>query len=303
MSQYAYKPDAKTIHSKSQMEHFSCLVYDSTLTGGGRQSIITPEGYVIPLHVHNGLCYMDLTPATDTPISTYPNVFLTTDTQWNPDIVDEEFFIDHSSLITDLPDIQQQHDACDSCLDAFGDFNTLSVSSVPTTQACHAFVPDTLLMSPQQMKHHLPDIDILLPNFGWVGKDRIRDTLVKTSQYYKADQCVPMWKHFHSRFPPANVCHLHEWYSTNTLIANIPATDDGVPGHGGCTMLQVYSGLDSELLYGWPLSSESELPDILCDFIHEYGTMDGLMSDNAKSETSFAMKDIFHIYLIKDHQI
>ena len=170
----------------------------------------------------------------------------------NPDIIDKEFFIDHSSPISDLPDIQQRCNAHDSRLDAFGDFNTLSVSSVPTTQARHAFVLDTLLMSPQQMKGCLHDIDILLLNFGWVGKDCIRDTLVKTSQHYEANQCVPMWKHFHSHFPAATVCHLHEWYSTNTLIANIPTTDDSVPGHGGCTMLQVYGGLDSELLYSRP---------------------------------------------------
>ena len=66
------------------MEHFGCLVYDSTLTAGICQSIITHEGYVIPLHVCNGLCFMNLTPATDTAISTYPNVFLTADAQWNP---------------------------------------------------------------------------------------------------------------------------------------------------------------------------------------------------------------------------
>ena len=192
MSQYAYKPDTKTIHSKSQMEYFSCLVYDSALTAGRHQSIITHEGYVIPLHVCNGLCYIDLTLATDTVISTYANVFLTADAQWNPDIVDKEFFIDHSSAISNLPDIQQWCNTRNSCLDAFGDFNTLSTSSVPTTQACHAFVLDTLLMSPQQMNHCLPNIDILLPNSGWVGKDHIRDTLAKNSQHYEADQCVPI---------------------------------------------------------------------------------------------------------------
>ena len=30
--------------------------------------------------------------------------------------------------------------------------------------------------------------------------------------------------------------------------------------------------------------------------------MEGLKSDNAKSETSFAMEDIFHMYTIKDQQ-
>ena len=67
-------------------------------------------------------------------------------------------------------------------------------------------------------------------------------------------------------------------------------------------MVQIYGGLDSELLSGHPVSSESSLPDMLHDFIHEYGTVEGLKSDNAKSETSFAMKDIFHMYTIKDQQ-
>ena len=118
----------------------------------------------------------------------------------------------------------------------------------------------------------------------------------------RGDAPTPMLKYFLSCFPAANVHRLHERYSTNALIADIPAADNGVPGHGGCTMLQVYGGLDSELLYGHHLSSESELPNTLHDFICEYGAMGGLMSDNAKSETSFAMKDIFCINLIEDHQ-
>ena len=67
-------------------------------------------------------------------------------------------------------------------------------------------------------------------------------------------------------------------------------------------MMQIYGGLESEFLAGFPLASESNLPDTLRDFICEYGAMEGLKSDNAKSETSFAMKDIFRMYMIKDRQ-
>ena len=154
----------------------------------------------------------------------------------------------------------------------------------------------------QMMKRRLPDLDALLPNFGWVGKERIRDTLAKTTQHYQANKRVPMWKHFKSRFPAANVRHLPEWYSTDTFISDMPASDDGIPGHGGCKLLQVYSGLDSELLSAYPMSSEHELPNTLRDFIREYGAMEDLKSDNAKSETSSSMKDIFRMYQIKDRQ-
>ena len=67
-------------------------------------------------------------------------------------------------------------------------------------------------------------------------------------------------------------------------------------------MMQIYGGLYSEFLAGFPLASESDLPDTLRDFIREYGAMEGLKSDNAKSETSFTMKDIFCMYMIKDRQ-
>ena len=152
------------------------------------------------------------------------------------------------------------------------------------------------------MKRWVPDLDALLPNFGWVGKDCIRDTLTKTTQHYKADQWVPMQKHFRSCFPGANVCRLPEWYATDTFIADVPAHDDHVAGHSGCMMSQIYGGLDSELLSGHPMSSESALPSTPLDFIQEYGAMEGFKSDNAKCETSFAMKDIFRMYTIKDRQ-
>ena len=111
-----------------------------------------------------------------------------------------------------------------------------------------------------------------------------------------------MRKHFRSRFPAANVRCLPEWYSTDMFISNVPAHDDGIPGHGGCRLIQIYGGLDSELLAGYPMSSGGELPTTLKDFIRDYRAMEGLKSDNAKSETSFKMKDLFRMYIIKDKQ-
>ena len=111
-----------------------------------------------------------------------------------------------------------------------------------------------------------------------------------------------MRKHFRSSFPVANVHHLPEWYSTDTFISDIPAHDARIPGHGGCRLVQVYGGLNSELLAGYPMSSESELSTTLKDFIRDYGAMEGLKSDNAKLETSFKTKDLFRMYIIKDKQ-
>ena len=102
--------------------------------------------------------------------------------------------------------------------------------------------------------------------------------------------------------PPMSAGSLNGMSSTDTFISNILAMDDGVAGHGGCCLLQVYGGMDSELVSGYPMMSEHDLPSTLQDFICDYGAMEGLKSDNAKSETSFAMKDLFWMYLIQDRQ-
>ena len=122
-------------------------------------------------------------------------------------------------------------------------------------------------------------------------------------QHYQAEKRVPVQKHFKSRFPGANVPHLPEWYSFDTMFHDVPALDDGIPSHGGCTMIQMFGGLDSELLHAVPMKNESKVPDSILDFIHHYGAMEGLMSDNAKSKTSFAIRDILCLYTIKDCQL
>ena len=97
---------SKLIHSKSQVEHFNGLVYDSALSAGGQQMVVTHERYTISLHVCNGLYYMDMSPASDDDMEQYPHVFFTADAPWNPHIVDEEFFFDTNDSIMDVPGIQ-----------------------------------------------------------------------------------------------------------------------------------------------------------------------------------------------------
>ena len=323
MSQYAHSPKGKTIHSKCQLESFGCSVHDSALRAGGKQCIYTPEGYVIPLHVRHGLFYMDMQPPTDDDLHNHPHVFLTPDSPWNPDNVDEEFHHDALSdtALTEDAFLQSLRNARDHRVDAYGGihlhfFDALQDESATSddlffdayestdsyTVPCLDRCLDALAIFGIHMKRRLPDLDALKPNFGWVSKEHIKDTLDKTTQHYQAEKQVPMRKHFKSRFPGANVPHLPEWYSFDTMFYDVPALDDGIPGHGGCTMIQMFGGLDSELLHGVPMQNESEVPDSILDFIRHYGAMEGIMSDNAKSETSFAIRDILCLYTIKDHQ-
>ena len=225
--------------------------------------VITHEGYAIPLHVRDGLYYMDMKAASDEELDTLPHVFLMADAPWNPSIMDEEFFVDPHDSVLDIPTIHQRHEGCDPHIGSFGTMHSISLapSDTPLTKAhLTAAVADLSVLS-QTMQHRLPDLDALLPNFGWVSKDWIWTTLEQTTQHYQADKRIPMRKHFRSHFPAANVRRLPEWYSTNTFISKVPAFDDGVPRHGGCKLVQIYGGLDSELLSTYPMASELSLPD------------------------------------------
>ena len=280
-SQAALRNDnGGTILSRMQMECFGIHVDDRSTFLGGTQSVVTTEGYVIPMSVRDGLAYIDLTVPSEQDMDMYPHVFFTSDEPWDPSIHDNEA----SALPEpDLPEIAlQRREARDPRVDDFGDA-TFHVHS-------------------QKLNHHLPDLDCLRPNFGWVPVDRIKATLDKTTQFYRATIHHPFRKHFKSRFPAANVRRLNEWVATDTIICDTPAHDDGIPGHGGCTMLQLFGGVTPHFLAGYPISSQAQIPQTFEDFIRQHGAPVGLVSDNAKAEMSQRIKDLLRMYLVKDRQ-
>ena len=155
---------------------------------------------------------------------------------------------------------------------------------------------------PQKLRPRLPDFDVLLPNFAWLPLERIRDTLHATTQHYRATVHHPFRKHYKSRFPATSARRIDDWFSTDTMFFDVPAHDDGIPGHSGCKMLQLYAGNVSHFLSGFPMSSETQLPVTFREFIRKHGAPRGLFSDNAKSETSTMMKELHRYYLIDDGQ-
>ena len=73
------------------------------------------------------------------------------------------------------------------------------------------------------------------------------------------DTRFPLRKHFKTRFPAANVTRLNETVATDTFFSDIPALDDGIIGHGGGTMLQLYCGCRSNLLAVYPMKTDHEM--------------------------------------------
>ena len=119
--------------------------------------------------------------------------------------------------------------------------------------------------------------------------------LDKTTQHYRGVVHYPFRKHFKSRFPAANVPRRNEWVATDTFFCDTPAADDGIPGHAGATMLQLYVGLNSGYVSGYPMQSEKQIPQTLEDTIRKTGAPVGLLSDQAKAEMHGKAKELIRM--------
>jgi hypothetical protein len=113
------------------------------------------------------------------------------------------------------------------------------------------------------------------------------------------DTRLPLRKHFKSRFPAANVSRLNETVATETFFFDVPALDDGIMGHGGTIMLQLYCGCDSQLTAVFPMKTDREMAGTLEDFIRFHGAPNALFSDNAKAQIGRAVQEILRMYAIK----
>jgi hypothetical protein len=149
---------------------------------------------------------------------------------------------------------------------------------------------------------HDPQYEAMRPYLGWVNLERVKKTFENTTQWFRASVRLPFRHHFKSRFPAANVPRLHETVATDTFFSDVPAHDDGVLGHGGATMVQVYCGKDSQLTRGYPMTSEHDMYHTLEDFIRQEGAPDALLSDNAKAQIGKNVQQILRMYRIADFQ-
>ena len=142
------------------------------------------------------------------------------------------------------------------------------------------------------------DLTPLRPNFLFVPDERIRNTLAQTTQYYRANSPLPMRQHIKSRFPAANVPRLDEDYAMDTMFSDTPALDDGIMGHGGATMLQLYTGRTSNFTAGYPMKNENQIRFTVQDFIRDWGAPKRLINDQAKAEIGKSVTEILRHYAI-----
>lgn len=92
------------------MEHFGNLVFDSARSAGGRQSIVTSDGYVIPIHIRDGLYCIDMLPPSTQELNSSPHVLVTNDAPWGPSAIVDEFHSTHHDAALAHDDVISRRD-------------------------------------------------------------------------------------------------------------------------------------------------------------------------------------------------
>jgi len=85
---YAYHRANRTHNSSGQIECYQNRVYDGSIKAGGRQVIVTRDGYYIPINIIRGLPYIQMEPNTTEEFDKLPHVVLTQGGEWDPSVLD-----------------------------------------------------------------------------------------------------------------------------------------------------------------------------------------------------------------------
>ena len=118
-NQYARYETGQTIHSCIQLEAHKIKVDDKSFQAGGRQTITTPDGYIFPLDIVNGLPYLQMRKYTDKEYETLPHVIMTADIPWDPHKFDNKIS-NQSTWYQNQPDLHKG--ISNHPFDEFGDY-------------------------------------------------------------------------------------------------------------------------------------------------------------------------------------
>jgi hypothetical protein len=237
--QYAMLGKGVTIHSPAQFEFFGLTVDDKSHVVGGSQTVTTPEGYVIPLTIQNGLARLPLRPFTDAEFDACPHVFFTHERTWDPSVLDHSLTDDPHWGVADF----STTDTLDlGRYNAHGHYRgrvivqSLEAIDPPPQESSPVHNP-SLEMAPVDHHHVLsarqylasskPDFDQLRPLFGWLPADVIRHTFARTTQYGRLPTGTHLKRSFKSANPALNVHRRTEDVACDIIYSDEPAVDDG----------------------------------------------------------------------------
>jgi hypothetical protein len=238
---------------------------------------------------------MDMRPPTDEELRQLPHIILTSDAVWDPSTLDDEFSCEEISQDASFDATALN---LDPRVNATGKYTGNLQDDIDLILAdCHQTRTASNTVTVAK-----PDLELLRPFFGWVPVDRIKKTIDFTTQFARASVRLPMQKHFKSSYPAYNVHRWNESMAADTFFCDTPAHDDGILGHVGSTMAQLYVGKTSSKTAVYPMRLESDMFKTLEDLIRSHGAPNSLFSDNAKAQCGKRVLDILCLYGIKDFQ-
>jgi hypothetical protein len=327
MHQYALLGKGASIHSPSQLEWYKNDVNDKSVhVPGGMQRITTLKGYVIPLTFKDGLARLDIRPHTDDEFETLPHVFLTSELEWDPTVMDHEFTDDSqwgddapakSSILTndsydefgqyryrvqvnqhcyfarlDGFDINDHIDRCVFAAHATPTFSTAPTLSASTDDALRT----DITMVPKATSKKEPDYEQLRPFFGWLSPDIIKHTFMHTTQYARLPTGTTLKRAFKSPNPALNVTCRQEPVACDIVYAEVPAIDDG------STAAVIFAGTDTQVTDIYGIKTDKQFVNTLEDNITQRGAPHKLISDSAQVIISNKVQDILRTLCIKSWQ-
>ena len=234
--QYASVPQGRSIHSSVQLESFGIKVDDrSKVLNAGTQTLMTPEGYVLPLDFKNGLPYLSIRPFTDDEWEDLPHVVFTSDTEWNPSEVDCKISDDDLWYDAIADDPEQEN-----FFDVFDEVGNHRAAIAVDTHAFRSDMRNEIQVTAMRTTPTPRTYEKYRDYFLRASNDVIKRTFDATTQFARSGWITgKIYDTHRAPFPALNVVRRNESVATDTFFSDTPAVDSGV------TTAQFFVGVDN----------------------------------------------------------
>jgi hypothetical protein len=312
MHQYALLGKGSSIHSPSQLEWYKNEVNDKSIhVPGGLQRIVTLDGYIIPLSIKDGLARLDIRPHTDHEFDTLPHVFLTSELEWDPTVLDHDFHdasewadaatSDHGNLLNSRYDEfgQYRHRVLVNHLAYFSRLDGTNFDDCidQCVFLAHQSVIDPAVnCSSPTINKKDPDFLQLRPLFGWLSPDTIKKTFMHTTQYARLPTGTVLKRTFKSPHPALNVTRRNEPVACDIVYADTPAIDDG------SIAAVIFVGTDTQVTDVYGIKTDKQFINTLEDNITQRGAPHKLISDSAQVIIGNKVQDVLRTLCIDSWQ-
>jgi hypothetical protein len=164
----AYHGRNQTILSAIQLEHYSNKVDGRSVLAGGGQRIVTPDGYILPLSIANGLPYLKTCRYTQEEYDTLPHVIMTSDKEWDPRVFDNDVDPKNTAFYAANP--ENLHLLPDDEYNVKGEY--IGMKTVEETSNEEAFVEGEIF---EDAKQEIPDSPTRAGNLDfWIDEAQYR---------------------------------------------------------------------------------------------------------------------------------